>query len=194
MTAEADLGSITEVLEALLDASNDDRVTVRQIVEKMGERSFAPLLLIPAMILVSPVSSIPGMPTFGAIIIALVTVQMLLGRKHLWLPEKLAERSITADRLERAVNWLRKPAAWIDRHVHQRLCYLTFRPLSHFALLTCLAVTMVMPLMEFVPALATVAAFAITLFAIGLMTRDGVFVIGGYGFTGLGVLAATLII
>lgn len=187
-------GTVGEVLDALQQVINGDRVTTRQIVAKLGERSFAPLLLVPALILVSPISSIPGMPTLGALIIALVTIQMLAGRRHLWLPEIINRRSVSADRLNRAIAWLRKPVAWIDRHVHRRLVYLTIRPLSYIPLLTCLGVTMIMPLMEFVPALATVAAFAITLFAIGLMTHDGFFVIGGYSLVGLGLLTASWLI
>lgn len=186
--------SVTAVLDSLLRAGADGRISLRQVVGQLGERTFAPVLLIPAMILVSPISSIPGMPTMGALVMALVTVQMLLGRRHLWLPERLAQRSMSLDRLERAVAYLRKPARWIDRHIHRRFTYLARRPLSYIALLTCLAVTMVMPLMEFVPALATVAAFAITLFAIGLMTLDGAFIIAGYVFVGLGVLLAAALI
>ncbi|MHC0052133.1 exopolysaccharide biosynthesis protein [Actibacterium sp. D379-3] len=194
MTDQAAPETISDVLDTLADVSTGERVSVREIVESMGERSFAPLLLVPAMVLVSPISSIPGMPTLGALVMSLIVVQILLGRDYLWLPEVLARRSLPSDRMERAVNWLRKPAAWIDRHAHQRLPYLTIRPLSYIALLTCLAVTLVMPLMEFVPALATVAAFAITLFAVGMLTRDGLFVIGGYSFVGLGGLLATVII
>lgn len=190
----ADPGAVTQVLEALQAAVSGERVSVRNIVAKLGERSFAPLLLLPAMILVSPISSIPGMPTFGALVIFLVTIQMLLGRRHLWLPGFLARRTIDTRRLDQAISWLRRPAGWIDRHVHRRFSYLSLRPFSHVALLTCLAVTLVMPLMEFVPALATVAATAITLFAIGLLTFDGVFIIAGYAFIGLGLALASLFV
>lgn len=187
-------GALMTVLDALDDTLQGERVSVAHIAARLGERSFAPLLLVPAMILVTPVSSIPGMPTTGAAIIALVTVQMLAGRRSLWIPGALGRRSVSADSLGHAVDWLRRPAGWIDRHVRPRLTYLARRPLSYAALLTCLAVTLVMPLMEFVPMLATVAASAITLFAIGLMTFDGAFIIAGYSFIALGAGLATLVV
>ncbi len=193
-TEAASPGAVTQVLEALQSAATGERVSVEKVVAKLGERSFAPLLLLPAMILVSPISSIPGMPTFGALVIFLVTLQMLLGRRHLWLPGFVARRTIATARLNRAIVWLRRPAGWVDRHVHRRLSYLSIRPFSHLALLTCLCVTLVMPLMEFVPALATVAATAITLFAIGLLTHDGAFVIAGYAVIGFGVGLAGLFV
>ncbi|MBK1635308.1 exopolysaccharide biosynthesis protein [Rhodovulum adriaticum] len=182
--------TVNAVLDRLVASIQGERVSVAEIVAGLGERSFAPLLLLPALILVSPVSSIPGMPTMGALIMALVSAQMLVGRSSLWLPRRLARRSIAADRMCRAVKWLRRPAGWIDRHVRPRLVHLARRPLSHVALLTCLGVTLVMPLMEFVPMLATVAATAITLFAIGLMTLDGAYIIAGYAFVGVGVALA----
>ncbi|MGB8623852.1 MAG: exopolysaccharide biosynthesis protein [Paracoccaceae bacterium] len=194
MAEQALTGPVTSVLEALTHTTADDRVSVRQIARKMGERSFAPLLLVPAMLLVSPISSIPGAPTTGGLIIALITVQMLMGRRHIWLPGFLANRTIGTARLNRAVRYLRGPAAWVDQHVHHRLSYLATRPLSYIALLTCLLVTVIMPLMEVVPMLATVAASAVTLFAIGLLTYDGAFIVAGYVFVGAGVALAGMFI
>lgn len=182
--------TVNAVLDRLLASIAGERVSVAEIVAGLGERSFAPLLLLPALILVSPISSIPGMPTMGALIIGLVTVQMLLGRSSLWLPGALARRSIPAKRMQLAVKWLRRPAGWVDRNIRPRLVHLARRPLSYIALLVCLCVTLTMPLMEFVPALATVAASAITLFAIGLMTLDGAYIIAGYAFVGMGVALA----
>lgn len=193
-----EVGAVTRVLDVLENAadesSGEGRVPVAAIVAGLGERSFAPLLLVPALILVTPISSIPGMPTLGALLIGLVTAQMLLGRRSIWLPRWLGRRSIRRARLKAAIRAARPAARWIDRRVRLRLRLLTRRPLSYFPLLTCLAITLVMPLMEFVPALATVAAFAITLFAIGMMTRDGIFIIVGYAFVGGTVALAGIIV
>ena len=43
------------------------------------------LFSLPALILVSPLSGIPGAPSIGALIIVTVVVQALVGRQHLWL-------------------------------------------------------------------------------------------------------------
>ncbi|MBN2907419.1 MAG: exopolysaccharide biosynthesis protein [Rhodobacteraceae bacterium] len=189
---QTDQQTVNGVLDALVASIRGDRVSVAEIVAGLGERSFAPLLLLPALILVSPISSIPGMPTMGGLVIGLVAVQMIFGRSSLWLPAALARRSVSARKMCKAVKWLRRPASWIDRHVHPRMVRLATRPFSCVALMVCLAVTLVMPLMEFVPMLATVAASAITLFAIGLMTLDGAYIVAGYAFIGLGVGLAVL--
>jgi len=192
-----EIGAVTRVLDALetvADAAGEERVRVVAIVAGLGERTFAPLLLVPALILVTPISSIPGMPTLGALLIALVTAQMLLGRRSIWVPRWLGARGIRRARLKAGIRAVRPATRWVDRHVRLRLRFLTRRPLSYVPLLTCLAITLVMPLMEFVPALATVAAFAITLFAIGMMTRDGIFILAGYAFVGGGVALAGIVV
>ncbi|SMP71332.1 Exopolysaccharide synthesis, ExoD [Desulfonatronum zhilinae] len=77
-------------LEQLLDrieevASGRNRVSLGSIVEAVGSRSFGPLLLLAGIILASPLSGIPGMPTTMAVVVLLIAIQLLIGRKHLVL-------------------------------------------------------------------------------------------------------------
>jgi hypothetical protein len=185
-------GAVTRVLDTLEAASADGpaTLTVGEIVERMGTRSFAPLLLVPALVMVSPVSTIPGTPTLSALLIGLVAVQALLGRRQLWLPGILRRRRIPAARLERAVAFLRRPVGWVEPIMRPRLGILAVPPGSHVALLVCLAITIVMPIMEFLPIVASVAATAIALIAAGLLARDGVLVAAGYGVASIGFLIA----
>jgi hypothetical protein len=91
-----------------------ETVSVGDIVEEIGGDAFGPLLLVPALFLVTPVSGVPGMPTIGSLIISLIAVQIVLGRDSLWLPGFLTRREMKKDRLDKALSWLRKPAGWID--------------------------------------------------------------------------------
>lgn len=186
--------AISEVLEILEEAGDPDRVSVRQIVEAMGDRSFAAILLVPALLLVSPLSGIPGSPTIAGAIIALILVQMLLGRSSLWLPEVLASRRLPTRRFKAALKWLRGPVGRVEPLIRERLAWLTVRPWNYVALWLCLAVTAVMPLMELVPFFASGAGLAISLFAAGLLARDGVVLLFGYGVVVIGALAARTIL
>ena len=82
--------SLTELLDTVSTAAEGDTVTVGDVVDTMGERSFAAVLLIPALIMVSPLSGIPGSPTVAGSLYALICVQMLLGRNSLWLRDYCA--------------------------------------------------------------------------------------------------------
>ena len=172
--------NLSGVLDALEDVAEGDSVTVSEIVDAMGERSFATVLLVPALIMVSPLSGIPGSPTIAGTLFALISIQMLMRRDSLWLPGFIGRLSVRADRLAKALDWLRKPAGWVDPVIRRRLTVLTDRPASYVALLCCIGLALTMPPMELLPFAASFASGAVALFATGLMARDGVFILLGY--------------
>ncbi|ETX27990.1 exopolysaccharide biosynthesis protein [Roseivivax isoporae] len=187
------VASLTELLDRIRPEDGQDSVSVHEILERIGNRSFDAALLVPALILVSPISGIPGAPTIGGLVILLIAAQNLVGRRHLWLPGFLMRRRIGAERLENALGFLRKPAAWVDRHSRNRWRVLTRRPVSSLALLTIIATTITWPLLELVPFFTSAGAVAVSLFAIGLMIRDGLYMIAGYVCVS-GVLAVAFLI
>jgi hypothetical protein len=190
MPAPHEQPSVTDLLDMVEKAGNGgDRVSVDDVVEAIGDDAFAPLLLVPALIIVSPASAVPGLSTVGGLVMALISAQMVFGRKSLWLPGFLARRTIARDRLDKAVAFLRRPAAFLDRVTRRRLSFLTAGPLRRLPPLICLCAAMVIPFFELVPMSSTTIAAAITLFALSLLTRDGLLLILGLGVLSLvGVL------
>lgn len=184
---------VSEILDRLEAAAEEADVSVDDLISHIGERSLAPLLLVPALLVVSPLSAIPGSPTLSAIIIGLIAVQMLLGRKRLWLPRTVQTRRVPSDRLRRATGFLRPPVTRLERLIRARLLAVTSRPGQVVILLTCLLITLVMPLMEILPLLSSIAALAIAFFATGLLTRDGLLVLVGYAIVALSLTAGMLI-
>ncbi|WP_299367053.1 exopolysaccharide biosynthesis protein [uncultured Tateyamaria sp.] len=183
--------SLTHLLDILEEAAQGDRVTVQDILHEIGDRSIMPIVLAIALLMVSPLSGIPGLPTLSALLIVMVMVQALFGRRHLWLPGLVRNRAVPVRRLRRAVAALRRPARWIDRHSHPRLRMLTGGPLRLGTLLLCLLIPMTWPLLELLPFVTSFGAGAVSLMAFGLFTRDGLYVLLGYGVVG-GLAALTL--
>ena len=81
-----------------------------------------------------------------------------------------------------ALRWLDRPAAFVDRHTRPRLRVLTSGPFRIVALMAVLLIAASWPVLELLPFVTSVGAFAVALFAFGLMTRDGVFVAAGHAF------------
>ena len=184
-----DIRSLSDILDALDTAADGNTVSVRDIMAEVGLRSFAPTILVPALILVSPLSGIFGLPTIGAVFIFLITVQKLAGRDHVWLPGMLMRREVRASRMRKAIGWLRRPSRWIDDRTHQRLSPLVSRPANIVTLSVILGITLVIPFLEVLPMVTSIFAGAIAMFAIGLLARDGLFTLLGYLQVGLcGVL------
>lgn len=179
---------LRDVLSRLRAAPNGDAVSVQNIVARIGDNSFATALLIVSLIMVTPLSGIPGAPTTGAALIFLIVGQWIAGRKHLWLPDFLMRRSIDRDRFERGLRWLDRPAGFIDRHTRPRLKLLSHRPLRWVPQTAILLIVATWPFLELLPFFTTVCAVGVALLAFGLMTFDGLWVLAGYIWVG-GLLA-----
>ncbi|MEP1962527.1 exopolysaccharide biosynthesis protein [Tateyamaria sp.] len=173
--------TLTHLLDQIDEAAIGEKVSVQNILDQIGDRSIMPVVLAIALVLVSPISGIPGFSTLCAFVILMVMVQALMPHRSLWLPKVLRDRCVRSDRVHKAVTWLRKPAAWIDRHSHPRLRILTSGPLRWLTLVLCMLVPVMWPFMEFIPFLTSIGASAVALMSFGLLTRDGLYVIWGYG-------------
>ncbi|WP_283179609.1 exopolysaccharide biosynthesis protein [Gemmobacter sp. 24YEA27] len=170
-----------DVLSAVLDQLDEigatTTVSIGAVAEAIGTRSFATLMLIFALIAVSPASIVPGVTTVVALVEFLLVAQMIAGRRHIWLPDLLSDREIPGERLRSAVSWLRRPIAVVDQILQPRLSFLTEKPCLYIWLFLILALTLVMPFMELVPGTGTVASGLIALVAAAVLTRDGALLI-----------------
>lgn len=178
--------NLMRLLDRIDEETGDGQVSVRDVLHVLGPRAFTPMLLVPCLVMVSPLSAIPGVPSFLSLLVGLVAVQILFGQSRIWLPGFLLDRSIDADRLSRAIGFLRRPVALVDPLINERLTGLADKPGNLPALTAFCVVSFFMPLIEFVPFLTSVLAGGMTLFAIGLFARDGVFMLAGYAFFALG--------
>jgi len=180
--------NLMRLLDQLEHETGDGQVSVRDVLELLGPRAFTPMLLVPCLALVSPVSAVPGVPSFLSLLVGLVAVQMVFGQTRIWLPVFLLDRAIDATRLRRAVGVMRRPVAVVDPWINERLTWLADKPANLPALLIFCTVSFLMPLIEFVPFLTSTLASAMTLFAIELFARDGLFMLAGYTLVATGAV------
>lgn len=173
-------GNLHRLVKHVAEAGSADGVTLRNIVDTLGPRSFGPMLLVPALAIVSPASAIPTVPTMLCIAIGLIAMQIVLKHDKVWLPEFLLRKRLSARRFEQSLRFLRKLAYWLDPFINERLTALTDRPGNYPALLICCIMPLFMPLIELMPFVTSFVACALALFASGLLFRDGVLMLAGY--------------
>jgi len=183
--------NLTRLLDRIEAETGDGAVSVRDVLAILGPRAFTPMLLVPSLVLVSPASAIPGVPSLLSLLVGLVALQMLLGHERIWLPRLLLDRALDASRVTRILRALRGPVAWIDPMINERLTWLADKPGNIPALMICATVAFFMPLIEFVPFLTSILAAAIALFATGMFARDGIFMLTGYGLVSGGAVLVT---
>lgn len=160
----------------------DGEVNLGDVIDSFGARAIGAVLVLLGLLNLFPWP--PGGTTITGAPLLLVSVQIAIGRKSLWLPKSWLRRGLDAGAfrkgLKRILPWLEK----IERVTRPRLGFM-FGPVGDRALgLTCalLAGIIVLPIFggNFLPAVA------VTVLALSLLQRDGVLALLGYA-----VVAAT---
>ncbi|WP_322895352.1 MULTISPECIES: exopolysaccharide biosynthesis protein [unclassified Yoonia] len=176
---QRDSRKISTIVASLRDIGDADAVSVRQIVKQLGGDSFGPMMLVPALIVATPASGIPGLSGAGGLIIALVAIQMVLRRDHVWLPSFLMERRIARTKFERAIDFVQRPVGWIDAVTGKRLTWLLRWPLILPLQLLCVVLGLAMPVLEFLPFTSSIAATAVVIVAVAIVADDGLVALVG---------------
>lgn len=153
------------------------KVSVEEVHEAIGARSFGPLLLVTGLLGMTPVSAVPGAPTVLALITILVAGQLLLGRKSFWLPRPILKLAVAPEKVRKTVKVSRKPARFVDRLLRPRLTMFTGGVADRLVALVCVAVALVVPPLELLPLAAFIPALATATFGLGLVARDGLLIL-----------------
>ena len=184
MTGQAsELGreTIVEALRRVVHTASGERVTLGDVVHGFGHRGFGLLMLLLGLPMALPVSAIPGISTLFGVPLIVIAAQLALGWPEPRLPRVLAERGVPraslARMLVRAEPWLLKA----ERMTRPRLPWLTgwLAERTVGAICVVLAAVMALPIVGG----NQPPGIAISLFAVGLLERDGWFVLFGLGAT-----------
>lgn len=174
--------NLQSLIAELQRAPRAEQVTLGELLRASGHRSFGPALLIPGLLLVTPAGGIPGMATVVGLIAVVVAGQLVAGRTHFWLPRWILRRRLPADRLEKALHWLRRPARYVDRLLQPRLEMLVRKPAVQVLALACAAIGLLMPMLEVVPFADTAPGVALIAFGLAMIAHDGLLALAAAGF------------
>ena len=172
----------SDVLRALA-AEKTEQMSVNDIVRAFGERAFGALMLTVGLLNVLPWP--PGGTTIVGAPLLFITLQLAIGREQLWLPGWLCRASFSRSNfrsgLRRVEPWLLKA----ERLTKPRLPWAVTGPAERLIgiaglLLTCVLVLPI-PFGNFAPAIT------ISVFAIGLVQRDGAAALLGWAATAVSV-------
>lgn len=192
MSATPDINSVQGLLEHIRTASaNQESVSVDTILSQIGRRSFGPILLTVGLFLAVPgLSDIPTVPTILGTLIAVVGIQIVVGRNHIWMPGWLLRKKVKTKRVHTAIEWVQKPAYYADQVLKSRLLPLATGTGRCVAAVVCILLALLTPLMELVPFSSNLAGVAFTFFGLGLVGRDGL--MNAIGFSICLILVGTI--
>ncbi|WGH78776.1 exopolysaccharide biosynthesis protein [Jannaschia ovalis] len=164
----------TDILDQLDDlAEQEEQPSIGDVNERLGNRSVGALMAIPASLELTPIGGVPGVPTLLATVIAILAVQVALGRDHMWLPGLLERRSVAWEKLRNAVNRLRPAARWADAHFGRNMTLFVDPPAQRVVAAAILALCLTVPPLELIPFASSLPMGTIVIFGLGILFQDG---------------------
>lgn len=184
MNKDQGSAKLTSIVADVKNKASGAEITVGQLVEAIESRGFGALLLLPALLTFLPTGGIPGVPGICAIIIILIAGQLLLGRPHVYIPQKLSKLSISHKKLDSALNKSKPVLKFVDHIVTQRFSFM-FQPWTEriIAGISILLALTFFPL-AFIPFAVLPSAGAVVMMSLGLLARDGLLVMIGFAQIG----------
>lgn len=172
--------SLTSLVDEVQQTTDQEVISVGDLLDQFESQSYGPLLLVFGFLALSPVGAIPGMSILLGTIIILIALQILYGKDHPWLPERILKIEFPGKKLSRVIKKLKPWASWIQTFLKQRLVWLTNSPGLRFLALICIFLAISFYPLALIPGGVALPSAAICLLAIGLTTRDGLPVLAGY--------------
>ena len=185
ISSEHDSAGVSGLVERLDLLSSRTELTLEELLAGFGDTSFVTAIAVPALLLVSPLSGIPVFSSICGLMIMAVSAQMLLFRRHLWLPAWIMRRRLRGVGLVRAMSCMRVSCRWIDRLSRNRLGFLLVAPTAQVFQFLCFFAGASIPFLELVPFSSSLLGFAVLMMAAGFQTRDGGFALIGAAVLGL---------
>lgn len=178
----------SDVFLGLKYLGEGDGIPLGQLTQALGDRAFGLLTLIFALPNIIPM--IPGVSTISGVVIAMVGVQMLIGRRSPWLPAFVAAKSLprdeTASMIDRTIPWILR----LESFARPRAVFMTrglMRALIG-AMFLLLGVILALPLSwigNFPPGVALVVM------SVGFLEEDGALVALGHV---IGIVATLIVL
>lgn len=164
---------LTDELRKLLTREHSaDGVTLGEVFGRIGDRGFGLLLLVLSLPSALPVPA-PGYSTPFGILLFILALQMIYGRRTPWLPARAAGMRLKGRFVEGMLSFLEKFFGKVEFLIKPRLRWVGSRGGLVFLglLVLIMAGLMILP----IPLTNTAPAFVIFLIGVGLSEEDGVF-------------------
>ncbi|MEQ1492012.1 MAG: exopolysaccharide biosynthesis protein [Terricaulis sp.] len=176
----ANLESVFDEIAAKCDNdSTPDTLTLDEILNSVGRRSYGPLLLVIGLFAISPATIIPGMTWLAAALTLLVAGQMALGLPRIWLPKKALQAQLPRAAVRSGIEKGRGTAKVIDKLLKPRLTFLSKPPFVNLVALLVIAAALITFPLGLIPFAPLAPGLAVVFFGLGTVARDGLWLAFG---------------
>ena len=168
-------------------ATSEGEKTVGTLIDAFGEKSFAVLFVFLLSVPALPLPTGGATHVFEAIAMTLA-LQLLIGRRSIWLPQRLRDVSVAGVARERFVTRLLRVIRWLEKRARPRGRFLFGSRVSNVAFgALVLAGTLAAFLAPPFSMLDTLPALGVVVLSVGVLTQDAVIAAAGVAIGAGGV-------
>ncbi len=170
---------MTDTINTLLDKmknelQDQDDASMQDMFDAFGTRSYGSFLFILSLLVLSPISAIPGISIMAALIIMLVAGQFFFRDNQPWLPKPFLEKTMSADDAVQTLDKVRHYMGWLDKIVKPRFEWLVSTPMLYIAMVAVIGLAAMMFPLALVPWGVMAPGAACLLLSLAIIARDGV--------------------
>lgn len=182
------MATFSQSLKKLLSSSQP--ITLQELIDGTAEKSFAILLL---LLLAIPALPLPtgGITHIFEIIAMLLAIELIVGRKSVWLPRRWLRKPLPSGLQTSALPRLLKVITWVEKYSRPRLSNIQANAvairLTGFIILLFTVFAFLAPPFS---GLDTLPALGVVLLSLGLILEDMVLTVVGtiLGSVGIGLI------
>lgn len=168
-----------DLLEEFITNFQGSTITLADLLNALGQRAFGVAILVFALANLL-IANIPGISTVLGLPLILISLQMVMGRERPWLPQRLAQRAFKRTTFERMIRRSVKVLRSIEKLIKPRLLLLSEHKAERYlgAIAFAMSVVLALPIVfgNWLP------AWGLALIALGMIERDGLFIVIGWIF------------
>jgi hypothetical protein len=168
----------SEILQSLEeDALHLQKITLGELIERLGYRVYGLGILIFALPSIVPLSAIPGVAAFFSLPIMLLSLQLIFSKKEPWLPKWLMSKSIETAHLKKLFHYAIPYLQKIEKLIKPRYPFFSKKIVEIFVglLIAWLSILLMLP----IPFSNMLFGALIAVLALGLIEKDGLIILIG---------------
>ncbi len=173
--------SISHVFTDFLASHTAKTVKFGDLIDALGHRGQAILLLLLSLPNALLLSSIPGLSTIFGVPMCFIALQMLMDLPHLWLPSSIRDKEIDRSVLDRIVSRSNLYLVKIERYIQPRLTVFTYgffsKIIAFFLLVLSIIIALPIPFGNFF------GGWGVVLLTMAVIERDGIVALLGMIYT-----------
>ena len=166
-----------------------ESLSLKKVMNQTHESVFGFLLALLALPSALPIPA-PGYSIPFGVVIILLALQIIMGRKSPWFPEKIENKEVSIIKLKGGIKKIKTFITFFEKLIKPRLSWVYSRGqnLFGFIILLC-GISMLIP----IPGTNTVPALGVFIMGLGMIEEDGLIGLGGV-LTSLVGIAITILI